>query len=53
MSYKICNISAEFAQTYSNRFNKPYFQPDFPTKTTLVVAFIYYQDYQFYFHAAK
>jgi hypothetical protein len=26
----------EFATTYGNCFNKPYFQPDFPNKTTLV-----------------
>ncbi|MDR2704481.1 MAG: hypothetical protein LBC02_01760 [Planctomycetaceae bacterium] len=26
----------QFVKTYDNRFNKPYFQPDFPNKTTLV-----------------
>jgi hypothetical protein len=25
----------EFAPTYGNRFNKPYFQPDFPNKNNL------------------
>jgi hypothetical protein len=36
--YLICNYSAELSQTYCNRFTKPYFQPDFPNKTTLVVT---------------
>jgi hypothetical protein len=28
----------EFFKRHINRFNKPYFQPDFPNKTTLVAT---------------
>ncbi|MDR0610536.1 MAG: hypothetical protein LBG58_10535 [Planctomycetaceae bacterium] len=32
----IRNISVEYSQTYRHRFIKPYFQPYFLNKTTLV-----------------